>query len=330
MSAVHHGQLYQRDQVPPRSKYYGKGKFGRLFPTLPPFARDTDDVRDALLALGEPGGIMDPQDQPPPAASDKNPDNPSLAAGFTFLGQFLDHDLTFDPTSSLERQNDPEAIENFRTPTFELDSLYGSGKAASPHLYMREDRDLLLLDKGAEFDLPRNSQNTALIGDPRNDENVIVSQLHLAFIKFHNEVVKHVRDANPKPDIDDVFAKAQRLVRWHYQWMVLHEFLPLLVGEEIMDEVLAKDPAWRYNKAQAGKEGKVDRGGKEDPRDGRIYYNWRDRPFIPVEFSVAAYRFGHSQIRPGYRLNQNVARPIFLPAADPPQPQPSRPYRWAS
>lgn len=319
---IHHGELYQRDQVPPRSKYYGKGKFGRLFPTLPPFARDTEDVRDALLALGAPGGPMDPTDQPPPAPNPNNPENPAIPAGFTFLGQFIDHDLTFDPTSSLERQNDPESIENFRTPALELDSLYGSGKGASPHLYNRNDRDMLLLDEGAEFDLPRNSQSVALIGDPRNDENLIVSQIHLALIKFHNAVVKHISSTNPKPEPADIFPKAQRLVRWHYQWMILHEFLPLTVGQELVDDILHNSPAWKYKKSQAGKGGKVDKGDKEDRRKGRIYYDWRDRPFIPVEFSAAVYRFGHSQIRPGYRINENLAAAIFVPASDPPNPNP--------
>lgn len=72
-----------------------------------------------------------------PALSVNNPDNPDLTAGMTFLGQFLDHDMTFDPTSSLERQQDPETIQNFRTPALELDSVYGSGPGATPHLYDR-------------------------------------------------------------------------------------------------------------------------------------------------------------------------------------------------
>jgi hypothetical protein len=134
-----HGQLYRSDSVPPRSLYYDRGRFGRLFPTLPPFAVDQPLVRSNLLELGKPGGIMDANDQPPPAnplaANPNNRDNPDQTAGFTFLGQFLDHDMTFDPTSSLERQVDPEAVSNFRVPALELDSLYGSGRTASPHLY---------------------------------------------------------------------------------------------------------------------------------------------------------------------------------------------------
>ena len=273
-----HGQLYLRDIVPPRSKYYNKGKFGRLFPSLPPFMPDTAKVREALLELGKSGGIMD-------SATAQNPDNLNITAGFTFLGQFIDHDLTFDPTSSLERQNDPEAIDNFRTPMFELDSVYGSGLAASPHLYDKspENSGKFLIDSGFPNDVPRNSQNTALTGDPRNDENLIISQLHLAFLKFHNAVIDKVK-ANPAIEASQVFPEAQRLVRWHYQWILLHEFLPHIVGQTVVDDILKK---------------------------GRKFYKWRNEPFIPVEFSVAAYRFGHSQVRPGYTINPTFNAPIF-------------------
>jgi len=119
-----------------------------------------------------------------------NPNHPVMGAGMTFLGQFIDHDMTFDPTSSLERQADPEFVANFRTPSLSLDNVYGSGPGASPHLYDQQDGfggiHFLIEPLGvtgkdgiAKFDLPRNTQNTALIGDPRNDENLIVSQLHL-------------------------------------------------------------------------------------------------------------------------------------------------------
>ncbi|NCJ05309.1 peroxidase [Synechococcales cyanobacterium C] len=278
-----HGQLYLRDMVPPRSQYYAQGRFGRMFSTLPPFLSDTPQVRQALIELGKPGGIMDPQDSPANPSNPNNPDNPKIPSGFTFLGQFIDHDLTFDPTSSLERQNDPESIENFRTPMFELDSLYGSGLAASPHLYDKNQRGKFLIDANADTDVPRNSQNIALIGDPRNDENLIVSQLHFAFLKFHNAIMDRL-SAVGMSDPGMRFVEAQRQVRWHYQWIVLHEFLPRTVGQGVVHDILQK---------------------------GRQFYHWQHEPFIPVEFSVAAYRFGHSQVRPGYRVNSAFAASIF-------------------
>jgi hypothetical protein len=222
---------------------------------------------------------MDPE---PP----NNPFNPAIPAGFTFLGQFIDHDLTFDPTSSLERQSDPDAIENFRTPAFELDSMYGAGPASSPYLYDKSDRAKLLIDAERPHDLPRNSQGTALLGDPRNDENIIVSQLHLAFVKFHNAVVDELRSEGV--GLDKLFDEAQKLVRWHYQWIVLHEFLPLIAGKAVTESVLTR---------------------------GRRFYSWqwRREPYIPVEFSVAAYRFGHSQVRGGYAINERFGAGLFAP-----------------
>src|SRR4029453_18653743 len=113
--------------VATRLTYYGQGTFGRLIPRLPAFAQDSPEVRSRLLELGKRGGIMDAGDAPPPAnpltPNPNNPDNPNHTAGVTFLGQFLDHDITFDPTSSLLSQVDPTTIPNFRTPAFDLDSV---------------------------------------------------------------------------------------------------------------------------------------------------------------------------------------------------------------
>lgn len=272
----YHGTADLRGGNCPRSRYYDRGRFGRMFGNLPGFQADPAALRE----LGKAGGPMD--------GGQNNPDHPNgLGAGFTFLGQFIDHDITFDPTSSLERQADPEAVSNFRTPTLELDNLYGAGPGASPFLYRRDDRSQFLLGLDTAErpnDLPRNQEGIALIGDPRNDENLIVSQLHVALLKFHNAVATQVA-ANP-PAGKSVFEEAQRLVRWHYQWMILHEFLPLIVGQELVSNIL---------------------------KEGRKFYKWRNEPFIPVEFSVAAYRFGHSQVRPGYRISTDFARPLFSP-----------------
>lgn len=299
-----HGHYPIRGENPPQSSFYARGKFGRMFPALPPFAPDTPATRQTLMELGAKGGCMDAADNidivanpniardliTKPELSQNNPDNPALSAGMTFLGQFLDHDITFDPTSSLERQVDPEAIENFRSPLLELDSVYGAGPLAAPHLYDQSESGAgikLLVEeipgaaatsanRFARFDVPRNSQKTAIIADPRNDENLIVSQLHTAMLRFHNAVVDHVRAQKESTQTSEVFAEAQRLVRWHYQWIILREFLPKIVGYALVDDVLT---------------------------NGRKFYTWRNAPFIPVEFAVAAYRFGHSQVRPSYRAN---------------------------
>ena len=284
---THHG-VWPKEIVPPRSDYFDSGRFGRMFGKLPPFASDTPLIRDALLEIGAPGGPMDAGDDlsagplaliTDPSNSANNSNNPNLSAGMTFLGQFLDHDITFDPTSSLERQADPEHIANFRTPSLGLDSVYGAGPGANPHLYKKGGGGRFLVEEcgtPGQQDVPRNSENVALIGDPRNDENLIVSQLQLAFLRFHNAAVDYVEDELGISGKSAVFAEAQRAVRWHYQWILVHEFLPRTCGSAVVDSVLTK---------------------------GRKHYRWRHEPFIPVEFSVAAYRFGHSQVRPSYRAN---------------------------
>ena len=301
-----HGALLRGDN-PPRSKYYDQGRFGRMFPSLETFAADTPTIRAALMKMGEKNGIIDAQDDPNATAVDlilqaplnvNNPNNPTLSAGMTFLGQFLDHDITLDTTSSLERQVDPEAVANFRTPTLALDNIYGQGPIGTPYLYDANDEVKFLVEEipgsaahsrgGAiRFDLPRNRQDRALIGDPRSDENIILSQFHLAMLRFHNAAVDFVRANVGLTSPMAVFNEAQRLVRWHYQWIIVNEFLPKTCGQALVDDV-------RNN--------------------GRKFYKWRNEPFIPVEFSVAAFRFGHTQVRPSYRMNFGPAAggDIFL------------------
>ncbi len=264
-----------------------QARFGKMF-DLPP----RGDVAPFPEDLGLPGGPMD--------GGLTHANNPNLPAVLTYFGQFLDHDITFDPTSSLERQNDLEALVNFRTPALELDNVYGAGPAGSAFFYDQTKPHKLLLGPAsndpAEVDLPRNAQKVALIGDPRNDENLIVSQLHVAFLKFHNAIVDQL-DSLHDAIVDDgePFDKAQRLVRWHYQWLVLHEFLPKIVGGDTVADIVA---------------------------NGTKLYKPTGIPFIPVEFSVAAYRFGHSMVQPGYAINDNFGAILFPddPNAPPPTP----------
>jgi hypothetical protein len=157
-----------------------------------------------------------------------------------------------------------------------------------------------------QHDLPRNVQERALIGDPRNDENTFVSQLHLLFIKFHNKVVDKVSAERPELEDDDLFKEVQRIVRWHYQWVVICDFLARTIPEGMLDRLLVRD--------------------EDGLRKVRLrFYRPKRRPFIPVEFSVAAYRFGHSQVRGGYSLNRVVGKPTFVPEDDlPPEGDPER------
>jgi hypothetical protein len=175
------------------------GNFGRMF-RLPPFAPPTDRVRDALLELGEPGGIMDAKDDlaagPAALIAEQslnllNKNSSSHTAGLTFLGQFLDHDMTFDPRSRLGFPTQPVRSLNGRTPFFDLDSVYAGGPDATPELYDSADRAKFRVEDGGQIeDLPRNPTNlAAIIGDPRNDENLVIAGLHCAFLLFHNRAI---------------------------------------------------------------------------------------------------------------------------------------------
>jgi Animal haem peroxidase len=227
-----------------------------------------------------------------------------LPAGYTYFGQFVDHDITFDPVSSLGRQNDPEALVDFRTPRFDLDSLYGRGPADQPYLYEADGMHLAFgKDVSTEPsvrgpDLQRAANDRALIGDPRNDENLVVSQLQIAFYKFHNAVVDKVVTDNPQLQPPDQFKLAQLTVRWHYQWVVIHDFLRRLVGEDVVADIL-EDVTYRAP------------GGDQTTHAAKLlFYHFRKQPFMPVEFSVAAYRYGHSMARPSYVINDFIPLPV--------------------
>ena len=185
-----------------------------------------------------------------------------IPAGFTYLGQFIDHDITFDPTPFGARSDPERRTVNHRTPRLDLDSLYGGGPDLQPYLYEKQATRRLLLTPGPPLDLPRNREDVALIGDPRNDENAIVSQLHLLFARFHNRVADEVKS----------FAKARQLVLRHYHWIVLNDYLPKVLGD-----------SWT---------------------GPRKHFRPTGEPFIPIEFSGAAFRFGHSMVKPDYGITR--------------------------
>ena len=274
-----------------------EGRFGRLFRNLrPAVPLELADLRELADSMREPeatggGGYGGGAGTP---AGDL--DNPDIPAGYTYFGQFVDHDITFDPASSLERENDPDSLTNFRSPRFDLDSLYGSGPDDEPFQYDQDRPGRFLIGEShGQPDLPRNCQHVALIGDPRNDENIIVSGLQLVFLRLHNKLFDEVA-ADKGVARHRRFAEAQQRVRWHYQWVVVHDFLRRLVGDALLRQLYSVDETSR------------------EPDFNLAYFRWHRNVFIPVEFSVAAYRFGHSQVRPSYDLNENVTnRPIFLP-----------------
>lgn len=277
------------------------GPFGRMFRALPPGDYgDTD--KESLAALTKLGKAMSADEDT--VQNGPDPEESGIPAAYTYFGQFIDHDLTFDPASSLQKQNDPDALVDYRTPRFDLDNVYGRGPDDQPYLYsdgirFNLGRPLTGASHNAQArDLPRSTptpgigggipDKRAIIGDPRNDENVIISQLQGLFLRFHNHLASTYQS----------FDSAQRAVRWHYQWIILNDFLPTLIAPDILDEVLPH--------IKAGTDVIAD-----PPR--LRFYRARDEAFMPLEFSAAAYRFGHSMVRPEYQLNETLSgpHPIF-------------------
>jgi hypothetical protein len=284
----------------------GFGRFGRMFPELAParFGATLQDDQALMRAIAETmintGDTGAPIDEAEPLD-----ENPNIPAGYTYFGQFVDHDITFDTASDLDRDNDPGAVEDFRTARLDLDSVYGRGPTDQPYLYnpdltikLGANRTPAYLNPAKRFDVQRAPAdlsgectepecNRAVIGDPRNDENAIVVQIHALWQRLHNKIMAELAQTTDqrgpitgKPAFDT----AQRRVRWHYQWVVLHDFLRRIVGDKMFNAVYSK--------------------GKPDlqfyqPDDARY-------PYMPVEFSVAAYRFGHSMVRPSYSLSAMI------------------------
>ena len=259
-------------------------KFGRMF-ELPPLATLPAHLK-ALCAQDDGQGNDGPMN-----GGTNSDRTTSVDVGSVFFGQFIDHDITLDTMTSLSSTVEPTAIRNSRTPALDLDNIYGAGPEAHPYLYHNEGDFIgvkLLTGEDIENatnlqrnDLIRSVQGTAIIGDPRNDENRIISQLQLAMIKFHNHVVDHVyAESGNTMKGKELHEEARRLAMWHYQWVVIHDFLAKMCGQAVVSDILG---------------------------NGRKYYNasYGD-PYIHVEFSVAAYRFGHSMIPQKIQIQKNT------------------------
>ena len=251
--------------------------------------------------------------------------NSTIPAVYTYLGQFIDHDITARTDRPNEVGNvtdvpvvpvDPDVVSasvtNERVPALDLDSVYGDGPTlpGEPDTAAKDLYDGIKLKVGTvalvgkpgqnpdirgvrvplhsdlERDLPRGvdgDPTKANIADSRNDENLIVAQLHLAFLRFHNTTVDWVRKHEPYYTDRAVFDRARQLVTWHYQWLVVHDYLATVALPGVVDDlVLHPDPRF-------------------DRRDGEVW--------MPLEFSVAAFRFGHTMVRGAYDYNRNFGRP---------------------
>jgi hypothetical protein len=239
--------------------------FGRMFGNLEPLNQQTnEELRVLAQGMLEEGAIANPK---------------GTTGGVTFFGQFIDHDLTLDTLPQPDAPVDPTTLVNGRTFAFDLDSVYGGGSSKSPQLYDGDKFKLGVATDGVSPDLPRDPKTgQAILAEARNDENLIIAQIHLSFLRLHNELV----------DQGMSFDEAHDTVVNAYRYVVLNDYLPQIVGQDAVDAALKK-PVYE---------------GFYDPGKGT--------PLTPVEFSVAAFRFGHSQIRNAYNINDaSGGVPVF-------------------
>jgi Animal haem peroxidase len=250
-----------------------QSSFGRMFPGLEPLNQQTNqELADLAQTMREGAAVANPN---------------GTTAGVTFFGQFIDHDLTLDTLPQPDSSVDPTTLKNGRTFAFDLDSVYGGGPKVSPQLYDGKKFKIGVATDGVSPDLPRNpdgkdgtpDDGTAILIEPRNDENLIIAQIHLSFLRLHNALI----------DQGMSFDQAQKTVIDAYRYVVINDYLPQIVGQDAVDAAL-KTPI---------KKGFYDPGSK-------------DAPMTPIEFSVAAFRFGHSQVRNAYNINDTSGGiPVF-------------------
>lgn len=264
-------------------------RFGRMFPTF-------DNNQAMVLKLSTCARIGARMTaMPEESRKDSN-----LPAGYTYFGQFVDHDMSFDATQDRNDQLTPVApgmLRQGRSSHLDLDSIYTEREDLNASLFdgprfkignttALTNADTQILRRSLPYDLPRVKREgesrparQALIGDPRNDENLAVAQTHLMWLKFHNHIADALAEKEPTISDELLFARARDLVVRHYQHVILHDFLPQFINPKIYEDVVVKRKR-RFLRAAAG-----------------------EIPFMPLEFSTAAYRHGHSQVRESYSWN---------------------------
>ena len=272
------------------------GNFGKLFPCLSTWAQDfgiegeqhQQEVINIMTAIGGPGGIMHD-------ISGSSGDS-QIPAAYTFFAQFVDHDITLDAESQLNSSPLDTAgirsLPNLRSASLDLDSVYGFGPDVSPYLYRTEGTDTGFLATGSDVDgvenpndVPRTAQGVALIGDFRNDENIFLSQMHLLFLRFHNRL-------RSTQNFDD----AQREVQYHYQYIVLYDLLRRVCDPCVYNFALER--ICQNASSQSGTDPSY-------PSRFESLVDESERVIMPVEFSGAAYRFGHTMVRSVYPVNRD-------------------------
>ncbi|MEM7044929.1 MAG: peroxidase family protein, partial [Pseudomonadota bacterium] len=251
-------------------------KFGRLFPDLEPHSAANTALRDIGLSSYDkdfPAYMEDSQFR-------GTDNNSSIPVGHTYVGQLLTHDIAKDEVSKLDKTFEPEALDNRVTPWIDLDIIYAHGEKTAARDPTDPAKLLLGNDIGNERDFPRDAEGRARIPDDRNDQNNNLAQLTVVTMQFHNVMVDRLRAENAEAGADELFDQARKLTVAHWQALTLTDFLPTFVQQGMIDDIMANGPKFYHD--DMAKQG-----------------------IIPVEFSAAAFRFGHSIVRGRYTLNEN-------------------------
>jgi hypothetical protein len=286
-----------------------EGPYGRLFPKLPGWKPDANTFPEIAEKIKELSLTMRESDV---NTNDESTDthirkslqtrfDSKLPVGYIYLAQFMVHDISFNPvTLQMRYQNSGSLTNNFRTPRLDLDSLYDRGPQASPYFYDRKHYGKFLIstietDDYSIPDLPRTTpadQGLAIIADPRNDDNAITSQLHLAFLLAHNHLLEKAKS------LSQPFESAKQTLVWLYQYIIWNDLLKRITTPAVRERALKRTQSLGSTKWEAGFE---------------TIYNWKTQPFIPLEFSMAAFRMGHSMVKPSYQTNKFHGANNFIP-----------------
>lgn len=256
--------------------------FGTMFPSLSPFHYSDQAAADLAATM------QNPTPDAPGVNRGTRDDSATLPAEFTYMGQFIDHNLDFDQTPQPSANVNAGSLTNFESFRFDLNNVFGGGPTVDPQLYASDHSHLLVsgtlgtpqadgfptvTGNGGVFDLARNPANgQAILVEPRDDENQILSQISAAFVAFYNNFINQ----------GDSYAQARQLTEDYFQEIVLTDVLPAYVGQSTIDRYLTFGPG------------------------GVAHVNTPNLPnanFTPVEFSVGAYRFGHALPRENYHIN---------------------------
>jgi hypothetical protein len=285
-----------------------EGPYGCLFPELPGWKPEADNFEDIAAKIMELSLTMRESGV---TAGDESADSyvrqllqskyeSSLPTGYIYLAQFMVHDISFNPVTLQMRYQNTGALANFRTPRLDLDSLYDRGPQASPYFYDKNNYGKFLIntistDNYSVPDLPRSmpdNQGLAIIADPRNDENAITSQLHLAFLLAHNHLLEKAAS------LSQPFESARKTLVWLYQYIIWNDLLKRLTAPAVHQQALKRSRMMGSTLWEAGFDS---------------VYSWKTQPFIPLEFSMAAFRMGHSMVKPSYQTNKFHGANNFIP-----------------